>query len=136
MIAVDDEIPGAEKATYIPIDEFMAHFHLTDEGEFKFGSLGSAGEVAIQEVAYPLITQTILDGLSGGGTGPTPKQMRTATEKERHRVPPRPVPEPDTEIGKRIKKETDLPTSLVNRMVKSHTVKALKKAKMKGRLVN
>ena len=134
IMNLDEESPTAEEATYIPIEEFVAHFRLTDDGEFKLRSLDLEAEAAIREAGYPLIVEEILaaDSLEG----PSREQIRTAVEKERLRVRPRVMPQPDTEIGRQIKKQTDLPTRLVNRMVESYSKKALKKAKVKGRPVN
>lgn len=134
IMDLDLELPGAEEATFIPIEDFIAHFRLTDDGKFKLQSLDGDTEVVIREAAYPLIVDVILD--SDSLDGPSREQIRAAVGKERVRVHPRVVPEPGTEIGRRIKKETDLPTGLVNRMVESYSKKALKKVKVKGRPVN
>lgn len=134
IMNLDAESPGAEEATYIPVDDFIAHFRLTDGGEFKLQSIDPDTEVVIREAAYPLIVEAIL--ASDSLEGPDAELMRVAVEKERLRVRPRAVPQPHTEIGRRIKKETDLPTGLVNRMVDSYSKKALRKTKVKGRPVN
>jgi hypothetical protein len=134
IMNLDAESPGAEEATYIPIDDFIAHFRLTDDGEFKLQSIDPDTEVVIREAAYPFIVEAIL--ASDSLEGPSREQIRSAAEKERLRVRPRVVPQPDTEIGKRIKQETDLPTGLVNRMVESYSKKALKKVKVKGRPIH
>ena len=132
IASLDNECPAAEEATYIPIDEFIAHFRLTDSGEFKLKSLDSGAEAAIREAAYPLIVEAFLTL----DRDPSPDEMRILAKKERRRVKPQQVPEPDTEIGKQIKRQTGLPTKLINRMVEEHSKKSLKKLKVKGRRVN
>lgn len=67
---------------------------------------------------------------------PSADEMRILIKKERRRVKPQDVPEPDTEIGKRIKEQTGLPRKLINQMVEEQSKKSLRKLKVKGRRVN
>lgn len=132
VLNLDSDCPAAEEATYIAIDEFVAHFRLTDGGKFMLKSLGSGSEAAIREAAYPLIVEALLTM----DRDPSADEMRILIKKERRRVKPQDVPEPDTEIGKRIKEQTGLPTKLINQMVEEQSKKSLRKLKVKGRRVN
>jgi hypothetical protein len=60
-------------------------------------------------------------------------QIKEAIELERSRVSASPAPEPDTELGKQIKAQTDFPTSVINRHVHTEARKLLRKSKPKGK---
>jgi hypothetical protein len=45
----------------------------------------------------------------------------------------KPAPESDTELGKRIKSQTDLPTSVINQHIQTTASEVLRKIKPKGK---
>ena len=57
-----------------------------------------------------------------------------AVKVERKRAKAKAVPEPDTELGKQIKAQLDMPASIVNRHFRNETKKLLEKSKPKGKL--
>jgi len=52
---------------------------------------------------------------------------------ERKRVKAKKAPEPDTELGKRIKAQLDMPTVVVNRQVRHVAREVLHESKPKGK---
>ena len=52
-IAQLDEWAGAEAASLIPLESFMAHFHLNDAGEIELAESGEETEERIWNECYP-----------------------------------------------------------------------------------
>ena len=126
-----DEVANAEGFPIYVISDFMVHFRLTDDGEIELEAFGEEFGDHIRERIYPALGK--LD-FSPPGTTPEEKiQVKEAVELERHRVKPKPAPEPETELGKRIKAQTDLPTSIINRQIRDAVKEKLGKFKPKGK---
>jgi hypothetical protein len=79
------------------------------------------------EKAYP-----VLGSLPLGLEAPD-DAIKAAVETERNRVQLRPAPEPATEVGRRLKKELDIPTVEIDRIVGVAAKEVLKKHKPKGK---
>ena len=124
-----DEVGNVEGCPLIPIHEFMAHFCLTDIGEFEFEEFGEVTDDVLFENAYPILDEAMLnaprDAQSGVLTPEGVEAAGAAVAKERERVRQKKVPEPETMLGREIKRMADAPTRLVNRIMRKTTKKGL-----------
>jgi hypothetical protein len=132
-----DEIANAEGCVLAPIQDFMAHFRLTDTGELEFEEFGEVTEDVLFETAYPDLNGALLDSPCDEQTGqPTPEgaeMIRAAVAQERQRVKRKEVPEPETELGRKIKSQTDAPTQLVDRIVRNVGKERLERFRSHGK---
>ena len=130
-----DEVGNAEGCPLIPIRDFMAHFCLTDTGEVEFEEFGEVTEDVLFEKAYPILDEAMLnapcDAQSGALTPEGVEAVKAAVAKERERVREKKVPEPETMLGREIKRTADAPTRLVDRIV--HKVAREKLGRFQGR---
>lgn len=126
-----DEVANAERLPLYAITDFMAHFRLTDEGLIELEGFGEEFEDYVREDVHPILGQ--LD-VSPYDAAPEDKvRIKTAVERERGRLKAGPGPEPDTELGKRVQAEMDLPTSVINRHIHASAREVLRKTKPRGK---
>jgi hypothetical protein len=126
-----DEVANAEGLPLYAITDFMVHFRLTDEGIVELEEFGERFGNHVSERVHPILGE--LD-VSPYDAAPEDKaRIKAAVQLERDRVKAAPVPEPDTELGKEIKSQTDLPTSLINRHIRTEARQVLRKIKPKGK---
>jgi hypothetical protein len=126
-----DELANAEGLPLYAITDFMVHFRLTDEGIVELQEFGERFGDHVSERVHPVLGE--LD-VSPHDASPEDKvRIRTAVEQERARVKKAPVPEPDTELGKQIKSQMDMPTSVINRQIRAEAREVLRKTKPKGK---
>src|SRR5437867_9782445 len=126
-----DELANAEGLPLYAITDFMVHFRLTDEGIVELEEFGERFGSHVRERVHPVLGE--LD-VSPCDAAPEDRAgIKAAVQLERDRVKPAPVPEPDTELGKQIKSQTDLPTSLINRHIRTEARQVLRKIKPKGK---
>ena len=131
-----DEIANAEGFPLIALRDFMAHFRLTDTGELEFEGFGERTEDAVFERAYPVLDKVLLDAPREETGSPTMEgtaMIQAAVTEERKRVRPKKIKEPQTELGKRIKRMTDAPTRMIDRTIRESAGKVLKDFKGRGR---
>ena len=118
-----DETANAEGCALSPVQDFMVHFRLTDTGELEFEEFGEVTEDVLFETAYPVLDKALLDAPRDEQTGqPTAEgveMIRAAVAQERRRVKRKKVPEPQTELGRQIKSQTDAPTRMIDRIVRN-----------------
>ena len=50
-----DEVANAEGCPLVELDDFQAHFRLTDDGDLMLESVGEATEDALWEFCYPVL---------------------------------------------------------------------------------
>jgi hypothetical protein len=116
-----DEVGNAEGCPLTAIHDFMVHFCFNEDGVLEFEEFGEDTEDVLLETAYPLMSEALLsaprDEKTGGLTPEGMEMAKAAVDKERVRVKAKKVPEPGTELGRGIKRSTDAPTSLVDRIV-------------------
>ena len=112
-----DEVSNAEGCPLVQLREFQIHFHLTDDGELELENFGEETEAAIWKFCYPLLEEA------------TSEQRREAVLQERRRVVAIPVDEPETELGRDIKKQMGAPTALVDEMIRQEGEDVLKNLK-------
>lgn len=126
-----DEVGNAEGMPVYRISEFIAHFRLTDEGTVELEEFGEGFGGHVWQRVYPALAET---GVSlPGATPENEARVKAAVQFERERVKPEPHAEPDTELGKLIRAQSDAPTSVVNRHVQTMASKVLKEIKPKGK---
>ena len=115
----------------------MAHFRLTDTGEVEFEEFGKVTEDVLFDKAYPILAEAVLNAPRNAQTGAlTPEgveAVRTAVAKERERVRQKKVPEPETLLGQEIKRNSDAPTRLVNRIIRKAAKKGLERFQGSGK---
>jgi hypothetical protein len=120
-----NQVGNAEGCPLIPLRQFQVHFRLANEGKLEFESLGEGTSEQLFALAYPVLEQT-LDKVYGemdrNQEAFTPEQqtrIQAAIEQERKRVraAPEDIAEPETEMGRDIKKQTGMASPLINRIV-------------------
>ena len=131
-----DEVSNAEGCPLVQLNDFQVHFHLTEDGELMLERLGEATEDAIWEFCYPVLDeakgeiQEEQDALDDSTLTPEQaRRVRGAVRQERERVRAAPVEEPETELGRDIKKQMGAPTALVDEIVRQGGEETLRKLK-------
>ncbi len=135
-----DEIANAEGCPVTLVPEFQIHLTLADDGRVQFEGWGEVTEGFIWNALYPRLYEAwgiVWDEQEKTkNTSLTPEQqerIRRAVQEERERVRHKKVKEPETEMGKEIKRMSDMPTSLVNKIVRQGGAERLKNFKPKGK---
>ena len=126
-----DEIDNAEGLPLYPITDFMAHFRLTDEGTVELEEFGEEFGDHVRERVHPF-----LGGLDACPYEPSPEDkelIEAAVQQERAWLKAKKAPEPDTEVGKKVKAQLDMPTAVVNRQVRRVAREVLRETKPKGK---
>ena len=124
-----DEVDNAEDCSVTALRDFMAHFRLRDDGQFELESLGDAADSEIMEGSYPVLNNAYLNKTD----------MKEAVTKERERLwpkdetPKKGKNEPGTLVGRDVKAKSDMPTSMIDRIVKEVAREKLEKFKGKGK---
>lgn len=135
-----DEVGNAEGCPIFLLEEFMAHFTLTDDGEFTQDSrlFGEGTQDHILRLGYPVLDKAFLrapmnstDGF--GYTEEGQKEIRLAVTKERERISEREVEGPRTLLGGEIKGMMDAPSKMIDRIVESEATKKLKRFRRRGK---
>ena len=122
-----DEIGNAETADIFGLRNFMLHLRLEDDGQLTFQEFGEETGYKVRQKAYP-----ILNKLEESATE-SASEISKAVEQERKRLKGRKAIEPETLLGKRLKTELDLPTVVVNKIVRDEAKKRLQNLKIKGK---
>jgi hypothetical protein len=117
-----DDVANAEGLPLYEISDFMVHFRLSDEGTIVLEGFGEEFDNYVRERVHPILGELDVS------------RIQKAVEQERCRLKAKPAPAPETELGKRIKAETDLPTSVINRNVKASATDWLRKTSPKGKI--
>ena len=135
-IEILDEVDNAEGCPLLALRDFMVHFRLSDDGEIQLEGFGEATEDALFQLAYPVLDKTLMDAPNDQAGNPTPEgiaMIREAVAKERKRVRLKKVKEPETELGRQIKKMTNAPTRMIDRTIRDSATKTLKLVPAKGK---
>ena len=126
-----DEVANAEGLPLYAITDFMVHFRLTDDGIVELGEFGERFGNHVCERVHPILGE--LDVSPYDAAPEDIARIKAAVQLERDRLKAEPAPEPDTEPGKQVKAETDMPTSVINRHVHTAAREVLRKTKPKGK---
>jgi len=122
-----DEIGNAETSDIFSVAEFMLHLRLEDNGKLSFQSFGEVAHFEIMTEAYPLL------GALVEFAKPSAPLVRKAVQEERKRLKKREVEEPQTQLGREIKRQLDAPTVLVNEILRQQAKKRLRNFKPSGK---
>ena len=129
---------NAEACPLDPIHTFQVHFTLSDRGELIVDGLGEGTREEIFERVYPTLDQALSDAYDSDAYDcyeNLPNVRRAAiahaVEQERNRidVDETQTTEPQTELGRDLKQQTDLPTVFIDRAVRQAARKRLKEFK-------
>jgi hypothetical protein len=126
-----DEVANAEGLLLYAITDFMAHFRLTDEGVVELEGFGEEFGDHVRKRVHPVLGE--LD-VSLYDAAPEDKaRIKAAVDLERSRLKAGPAPEPDTELGKQLQAQMNLPSSVINRYTHATAREVLRKIKPKGK---
>jgi hypothetical protein len=90
-VAKLDEWAGAEASELIPLESFMAHFRLNDDGKIELAELGEDTELRVWAECYPELDRLLsTDGFQNHTdeemTPATCELLRAAVSRERDRM--------------------------------------------------
>lgn len=126
-----DEVANAEGLPLYALTDFMVHFRLTDEGVVELEGFGEIFGDHVRERVHPVLGE--LDVSPYDAAPEDQARIKAAVELERGRLKAEPSLAPDTELGKHVKAQMDLPTSVINRYTHATAREALRKIKPKGK---
>ena len=131
-----DEIDNAEGCPLSVVEDFVVHFRLEEDGTIELEGFGEVTEEAVWK-EYPILDKTLVQVIEKvKGESLTREDMQVigeAVNKERERVKPQEVQQPDTLLGQQIKNAKDAPTSIVDREIEKSTIEKLKEFNPKGK---
>jgi hypothetical protein len=123
--------------SFASIRDFMVHFELTPGGRLQFHSFGELAEDAIFEKAYPLLNELFQSDKLSDQADPTAQDaelIKATVEKEYQRLQGKKRRKlPQTEIGRRVAAEMDVPASMMDGIVDQITREKLKKFRSGGK---
>ncbi len=137
-----DQVGNAESCPITQVRAFQLHFVLNEQGKLILESLGEGVEEEILLLAYPVLDTALSDAYGDGvydsyETLPPDRRaaIAQAVEAERSRIAGdrTPTAEPLTELGRDVKKQTDVPTILVDRIVRHVATTKLKDFRGRGK---
>ena len=133
-----DQVANAEGCPITQLRTFQVHFALTDRGELVLEGFGEGTREAIVSFAYPLLDKALQDAYADecfNGDESLPPERRVASaraveqERDRVEIDQARTTDPLTELGRDVKRQTDLPTVLIDRIVRQVATKKLKNFK-------
>ncbi len=137
-----DQVGNAEACPIVRLPAFQAHFVLTDRGDLTLEGLGESTAQEMVSRAYPLLDRALSDAYGDGEydsyeTLPPSRRaaIAAAVASERDRITgDRPdTAEPRTTLGRNIKRQTDVPTVLLDRIVRDVATTKLKQFRGRGK---
>ncbi len=137
-----DQVGNAEGCPLVQLPAFQAHFVLTDRGELTLEALGEGAGQEMVSRAYPLLHRALSDAYADGeydSYETLPPSRRAAIAAvvalERNRIAgDRPAAaEPHTALAGDVKKQTDVPTVLLDRIVRDVATTKLKQFRGRGK---
>jgi hypothetical protein len=123
-----DEFANAEGCSLMAIKDFMAHFRLTDEGDFALESYGEVTLNQIMDLGYPVLNKTFQ---AEEPAKESRKGIRLAVCVERERLLPGKIKEPKTLAGRLINAAIDMPGTMADRIGKDALQETPKDSKRK-----
>ena len=137
-----DQVANPEGCPIAQVQTFQAHFTLTDRGELVLDGFGEGTKEEIISLAYPRLDKALQDAYDDTDyegyeslSADRRAAIANAVEQERSRIQldDTPTKAPLTEFGREIKNWTDMPTVLIDRLIRKGATKALKKFKGRGK---
>ena len=136
-----DQIANAEGCPVAEVQTFQIHLTLTDRGDLVLEGFGEGTKEEMVSLAYPVLEQALEDAWADedyDGYESLPAERRSAItravehERSRLRLDDPQTKEPLTEVGRDVKHQTDMPTVLIDRIVRTAAKKTLKHFKGRG----
>ncbi|MDO8794813.1 MAG: hypothetical protein Q7J25_09355 [Vicinamibacterales bacterium] len=133
---------NAEACPITQVRAFQVHLVLNEQGKLILEALGEGTEEEIVSLAYPVLDKALSDAYGDGvhdsyETLPPGRRaaIAKAVEAERSRIAGdrTQAAEPLTELGRDVKKQTDVPTVLVDRIVRQVATTKLKDFRGRGK---
>ena len=137
-----DQVGNAEDCPITQVRTFQLHFALTDRGELALERFGEGTREDVVSFAYPLLEHARDEAYRGEGDEDyesLPPNRRAAiaraVEQERNRLDleETATTEPQTGLGRDVKSRTDMPTILIDRLVRKRAAKKLRNFKGRGK---
>lgn len=137
-----DQVGNAEDCPITQVRTFQLQFALTDRGELALERFGEGTKEEVVSFAYPLLENALDEayrGERGQDDESLPPNRRAAiaraVEQERNRLDleKTATTEPRTEFGRDVKSRTDMPTILIDRLVRTRATKKLRNFKGRGK---
>jgi hypothetical protein len=134
-----DQVGNAEGCPITQVRTFQIHFVLTDRGELALEGFGEGTKEDVISWAYPLLENALADACRGESYESLPPNRRAAiaraVEQERSRLDREETAttEPQTGLGRDVKSRTDMPTILIDRLVRKGATNKLKSFKGRGK---
>ena len=137
-----DQVANAEGCPITQVQRFQVHFTLTDRGELIPDGFGEGTKEEMVSLAYPLLDQALQDACGSADydgyeslSADRRAAITQAVEQERSRIAidETQTTEPLTELGRNVKNHTDMPTVLIDRMVRKGATKTLKNFTGRGK---
>ena len=136
-----DQVANAEGCPMTEVQTFQLHFTLSDRGDLGLEGFGEGTKEEMVSLAYPVLDQALQDAWVSedyDGYESLPAEGRSAitraVEHERSRLTRHETQtkEPLTEVGRGVKHQTDMPTVLIDRIVRTAAKKTLEHFKGRG----
>jgi hypothetical protein len=126
-----DEWGNAEQASLTRMSDCMFDFRLDDEGQIELAEIGEATHDHMMRTCYPELEKALetaeWDDKGQTYSAHSRARIREAVESERKRLwsnqPP--VTEAQTEVGRRIQKQTGAASVVIDRIVRRTSTKRL-----------
>ena len=137
-----DQVGNAEGCPITQVRTFQIQFALTDRGDVALERFGEGTKEDVISFAYPLLERALDEAYRGDGYEnyedlPPNRRAAIARAVEQERSPldveETAATEPQTELGRQVKSRTDMPTILIDRLVRERATKALKTFKDRGK---
>ena len=137
-----DQVANAEGRPMVELQTFQIHFTLNDRGELVLDGFGEGTKEEMLSVAYPLLGQALddacdFDDYDGYESLSADRRaaIARAVEHERSRIvlDQTSTNDPATEFGRDVKQQTDMPTVLIDRLVRQGANETLKRFKRRGK---
>ena len=137
-----DQVANAEGCPITEVQTFQAHFTLTDRGELALDGFGEGTKEEMVSSAYPLLDRALQDACIEADydgyeslSADRRAAITQAVEQERSRIAidEAQTTEPLTDLGRGVKSYTDMPTVLIDRMVRQGATKTLKNFTGRGK---
>lgn len=137
-----DEWGNAEQAFLSRLTECMFDFRLTDGGRIELVDIGESTEDRIMEICYPVLDKALVtaewDETGSDYSEKGRDQIRDAVASERTRLwdSQPPMKDAETELGRKIQKQTGAASVVVNRIVREAAQKRLQTREGEGKKPN
>jgi hypothetical protein len=137
-----DQVGNGEDCPIAQVRTFQLQFALTDRGELALGRFGEGTKEEVVSFAYPLLQNALDEAYRGEGYEDyesLPPNRRAAIaravehERDRLDLEETATTEPGTELGRDVKSRTDMPTILIDRLVRKRATKKLRNFKGRGK---